>query len=101
MFVFNLVNQRLPIVTHTDTRFPCTTLYRSLEVDCGRFSCPWSSLFKIVNIKVEFVDMPVAWACASSPRRFWRRYVRQWVFGVPASAAADRDRKSTRLNSSH
>src|SRR3546814_13956552 len=77
-YFFFLMIRRPPRSTRTDTLFPYTTLFRSALV----FTHP-------VGTARCAADLPC-------PAGGLRRYLAQ-----RAAAAAERDRKSTRLNSSH
>src|SRR3546814_12626760 len=97
--VFFLMIRRPPRSTRTDTLFPYTTLFRS-QGSGGRVE---QDLEDAVLARIEDA---VALCCVGQPEA-----VGEDVFGVQlpagdqgeqrAPGGGDRDRKSTRLNSSH
>src|SRR3546814_18420398 len=109
--------RRPPRSTRTDTRFPYTTLFRSVitefvspeqvKVDVKR---PFANVNATANWRlgawsaergypgvVTFFEQRTAWAnTRSQPQSFWMSQSADLENMRP-----DRDRKSTRLNSSH
>src|SRR3546814_12331171 len=79
-FVFFLMIRRPPRSTRTDTRFPYTTLFRSPDA-VG----VWSEL------DPHHRNWPVVYAIDGGDE----------IYVGETSSASSRDRKSTRLNSSH
>src|SRR3546814_14163820 len=77
---FFLMIRRPPRSTRTDTLFPYTTLFRSLS-DRDALKAAWEQFFLAAR---ELAACPVPVAAA-----------------INGHAASSRDRKSTRLNSSH
>src|SRR3546814_15893657 len=94
-----------PRSTRTDTIFPYTTLFRSF----GRFyaACPTGNVewFDPDVGKAEHLQPrghPVAGAgFGRAARKAGADIGRQPFHGCPRRVALERDRKSTRLNSSH
>src|SRR3546814_17269911 len=108
--------RRPPRSTRTDTRFPYTTLFRSLE---GAFDAVLAAeavdelKASVAALKTQVDAQAVAASrlpldgakAAADPARdaFVERYLRRGIdAGVEMkSLSGERDRKSTRLNSSH
>src|SRR3546814_16444987 len=88
LFLFLMIRQP-PRSTRTDTLFPYTTLFRS--VDAGRLSLP-AAICNCLGSEWERI-------CPRSRRSGRERGGR--VPTVRGDAGQDADRKSTRLNSSH
>src|SRR3546814_21166216 len=87
LYVCFLMIRRPPRSTRTDTLFPYTTLFRSVQVDDG----PWVEARLADALHVDT----------------WRQWVHEWDAAPGHHTLAVRatdgtgDRKSTRLNSSH
>src|SRR3546814_14134399 len=98
MFFFFSHNRRPPRSKRTDTRFPYTTLFRSL------FAIPISKLSDAKNRVVIFSSAIVVWSAFTAFGGLAKNFV---TFGFSrigvalGEAALTPDRKSTRLNSSH
>src|SRR3546814_16612717 len=97
--------RRPPRSTRTDTPFPCTTLFRSLDSregyrhgrpqrGAGRAEAPVTSLKKRLKTLVGDSRLVITWALAAMLLT-WGAALLVLQYGY------DRDRKSTRLNSSH
>src|SRR3546814_4126071 len=111
--------RRPPRPTRTDTLFPYTTLFRSLQIpsrrhfdkfngSSGRTEHGDAALLETIPVsmadRIEFQEQGHARRSAGSYRQDWRRAGAAAPLSRlgPRGAAARRtDRKSTRLNSSH
>src|SRR3546814_14860924 len=97
-FLFLMV-RRPPRSTRTDTLFPYTTLFRSLNgarILAGKHDkiTGLQHLDKVIDID----QSPIGRTPRSNPATYTGAFtqIRDWFAGLP-----ERDRKSTRLNSSH
>src|SRR3546814_16717404 len=94
--IFLLMIRRPPISTRTYTLFPYTTLFRSIfcyvgaEVSIGSFMVNYLSMPEIGHLSEQQAAGYVSW--------YWGGAMIGRFIG---SALMARDRKSTRLNSSH
>src|SRR3546814_17817784 len=108
MLIFCLMIQRPPISTRTDTLFPYTTLFRSLDLSSiddvilGCANQAGEDNRNVARMSALLAGMPVSCPgttvnrlCASGLEA-----VAQAARAV-CSSEANLDRKSTRLNSSH
>src|SRR3546814_12354668 len=94
-----------PRSTRTDTLFPYTTLFRS----CGRTPEHLDDALQRIDEVGEGDGINVDLSIADDVDRFFEAAkvylgaidIAVINAAIPASALADRDRKSTRLNSSH
>src|SRR3546814_17334771 len=96
LYFFVLQIRRTPRSTRTDTLFPYTTLFRSFHsLKRSRFTSAWWSSFRW------------KYACIAHTQSYNRREKEETTANakekchVPEGNAPERDRKSTRLNSSH
>src|SRR3546814_12169171 len=92
-FFFFLMIRRPPRSTRTDTLFPYTTLFRSLE--CERMQRLGRSRFSLHNDIVQTSLITAA---------FWlllSLWLGPAIMGFVLAASFWADRKSSRLNSSH
>src|SRR3546814_18188695 len=99
---FFLMRRRPPGSTRTDTLFPYTTLFRSVSREEVRNSHALLTIF-LVSRRWHREARPHA---LTIPHRWWKTPETRGavVDGYPTSPAGGvvrRDRKSTRLNSSH
>src|SRR3546814_13172755 len=96
--------RRPPRSTRTDTLFPYTTLFRSLagersalSIVADQFGCPTpaAALAARILATAERLEPECygTYHCAGDERTSW--------FHLAEAIFAERDRKSTRLNSSH
>src|SRR3546814_3949245 len=102
--------QRPPVSTRTDTLFPYTTRFRSLNTQFkdNPFARFGGSGEAGVNLEQLFITPSLAWRISDNHRvgvalniAYQRFYARGLGLFAGFSQAPDKDRKSTRLNSSH
>src|SRR3546814_18638408 len=101
------MDRRPPGSTRTDTRFPATTLFRSSR----ELGAPKSSLAALLRglVEADFVVLtdnayrlgPAAYGLGSALLEARRRLQSSDLLREGMRRLAERDRKSTRLNSSH
>src|SRR3546814_15538593 len=98
--------RRPPISTRTDTLFPYTTLFRSLEL--ARLQGVFQPVLeKILEAQPEWAshgtpDLSKAWdAARAAGLDVESARPKLELPEISAALSQDRDRKSTRLNSSH
>src|SRR3546814_4691154 len=106
MLVFFLMIRRPPRSTRTDTLFPYTTLFRSIERSRNRAQTIDDRLHAIIEVgtgAVELVDVAHARHAiflGLTPHGFRLRLDASHAI-ERRNRAVEEDRKSTRLNSSH
>src|SRR3546814_11899165 len=96
--------RRPPRSTRTDTRFPYTTLFRSLrgtdllcKVETEQEALDYCAAFiQLYREDARYLDRTAPWV-----ERVGLDYIKQRIVEDAAGREALRDRKSTRLNSSH
>src|SRR3546814_14567757 len=102
MFFFLMI-RRPPRSTRTDTLFPYTTLFRSLEEDKARegsLAHDAAEAIKRLTAEAEQIAMRLKETEAVRPD-LDDRIARADIIARDAELDLARDRKSTRLNSSH
>src|SRR3546814_13632672 len=98
MFFFFLMIRRPPRSTRTDTLFPYTTLFRSVQTGNAKsIPFPDDSFDLVISINTIH-NLPLD-DCKQALREI-QRVTRRHAF-VTMDAWRNEDRKSTRLNSSH
>src|SRR3546814_16447295 len=97
-FVFLMI-RRPPRSTRTDTLFPYTTLFRSI-IPIGKLRRPVSLFLAVVALAAP-PAMAATDGSAEALDAFVRARLAEEAGNPAASLSALRDRKSTRLNSSH
>src|SRR3546814_12310984 len=98
--------RRPPRSTRTDTLFPDTTLFRSTVTGRARSEMSGFSLLDVLKIDSIVTDITVSSTGEETTVTGGTTVAGATLLGLPATIDAegihvDRDRKSTRLNSSH
>src|SRR3546814_20432692 len=101
-FCFRL--RRPPISTRTDTLFPYTSLFRSLNTFRRQIQMVFQDPFSSLNPRMRILDIvaePIRFHKLTENEEQTRTIVGDLLDYVGLGHQALRDRKSTRLNSSH